>query len=99
VCEFVTPHIYDSRNKSDILFVCSFCLTVHQVDIWNMIEAFRENGLNHVEAQQELGLVRLEAVLTTIFTQLNKRLPPSQQVSITACVALTMSWLLYTYDR
>ncbi|XP_076462231.1 dystrobrevin beta-like isoform X2 [Babylonia areolata] len=72
---------------------------LHQVDIWNMIEAFRENGLNSADAQLDLGISRLEAVLTTVFSQLNKRLPPPQHVNVEECVGLTLSWLLNTYDR
>ena len=64
-----------------------------------MIEAFRENGLNSVDAQHDLGISRLEAVLSTVFTQLNKRLPPSQHVNVEDCVGLTLSWLLNTCDR
>lgn len=29
-------------------------LTVHRVDIWNIIEAFRENGLNTLEPYTEV---------------------------------------------
>ncbi|XP_025109384.1 dystrobrevin beta-like isoform X2 [Pomacea canaliculata] len=72
---------------------------LHQVDIWNMIEAFRENGLNSTDAHNDLGVGRLEAVLTTVFTQLNKRLPVAQQINVEESVGLTLSWLLNTYDR
>ncbi|XP_070195926.1 dystrobrevin beta-like [Littorina saxatilis] len=72
---------------------------LHQVDIWNMIEAFRENGLNSVEAQHDLGIGRLESLLSTVFVQLNKRLPPAQHVNVDECVGLTLSWLLNTYDK
>lgn len=90
-----------------IQVLCELCIwilwetlvAVHQVDIWNMIEAFRENGLNSTDAHNDLGVGRLEAVLTTVFTQLNKRLPVAQQISVEESVGLTLSWLLNTYDR
>ena len=84
-------------KKNLLLF--TIIIAVYQVDIWNMIEAFRENGLNSVDAQHDLGISRLEAVLSTVFTQLNKRLPPPQHVNVEECVGLTLSWLLNTYDR
>ena len=74
-------------------------LSVHQVDIWNIIEAVRENGLTSAETQVDITLSRLEALLGTVFTQLNKRLPPAQHVNVEQCCSLALSWLLSAYDR
>ena len=40
-----------------------------RVDIWNIIECFRENGLNTLEADTELNTSRVEAIVTSIFSQ------------------------------
>ncbi|GFR65258.1 dystrobrevin [Elysia marginata] len=72
---------------------------MHQIDIWNMIEAVRENGLHVLEPGAELEAERLEHVLSTAFSQLNKRVPLSQAVPVDRCVALTTNWLMSAYDR
>ncbi|XP_048255969.1 dystrobrevin beta-like isoform X2 [Haliotis rufescens] len=73
--------------------------SLHLVDIWNMIEAFRENGLNMVDAHFELSTSRLESLLTTVFTQLNKRLPQNQQIVVEQSVNLLLNWLIAAYDK
>ena len=70
-----------------------------QVDIWNIIECFRENGLNTLEADTELNASRVEAIVTSIFSQLNKRIPVSRQVDIQMSVNMLLNWLLSAYDR
>lgn len=74
----------------------TFC-TVHNVDIWNVIEAFRENGLNTLEPSSTLGVSRLETLLSSLFHALNKRVPVSQQAKVDATTALLMNWLLAAY--
>lgn len=69
------------------------------VDIWNIIEAFRENGLNTLEPDSELNVSRLESILSSIFHQLNKRLPSSQQIEVDQSVNLLLNWLISAYDR
>lgn len=64
-----------------------------------MIEAFRENALHTLESSSEIDTVRLEALLYTAFSQLNKRLPQAQLVSVDRCVSLTLHWLMSAYDR
>ncbi|XP_064607388.1 dystrobrevin beta-like isoform X2 [Liolophura sinensis] len=72
---------------------------LYLVDIWNIIEAFRENGLNTLEPQSELNVSRLEGILTSIYNQLNKRLPSSQQINVDQCNHLLLNWLLSAYER
>ena len=76
-----------------------FCFAVEMVDIWNIIECFRENGLNTLEADTELNSSRVEAILNSIFTQLNKRIPTTKQVDISQSVSMLLNWLLSAYDR
>ncbi|XP_052103144.1 dystrobrevin beta-like isoform X2 [Mytilus californianus] len=68
------------------------------VDIWNIIEAFRENGLNTLEPDSELNSSRVESVLNSIYVHLNKRLPLSQQVDSNQCVQMLLNWLVGAYD-
>lgn len=71
---------------------------MHLVDIWNVIEAFRENGLHGADAAGDLSVARLEAAISAIFCQLNKRLPTTHQVSVEHSVSLLLNFLLAAYD-
>lgn len=76
-----------------------FCLfTVHLVDIWNVIEAFRENGLNTMDLNTEFTVARLEAILSTIFYQLNKRMPTTHQINVEQSISMLLNFLLAAYD-
>jgi len=72
---------------------------VEQVDIWNVIECFRENGLNTLEADTELNASRVEAILASVFTQLNKRVPVTRQVDVATSSSMLLNWLISAYDR
>ncbi|KAH3695954.1 hypothetical protein DPMN_083413 [Dreissena polymorpha] len=69
------------------------------VDIWNIIECFRENGLNTLEADTELNTSRVEAILSSIFSQLNKRVPVTRQVDVKMSSGMLLNWLISAYDR
>ncbi|CAJ0920639.1 unnamed protein product [Ranitomeya imitator] len=71
---------------------------VHLVDIWNIIEALRENSLNNLDPNVELNVARLEAVLSTIFYQLNKRMPTTHQINVEQSIGLLLNFLLAAYD-
>lgn len=71
--------------------------TVHTIDIWNVIEAFRENGLNAIEPQTDVSVARFEALLSSLYHNLNKRLPVSQQVHVEMLSGLLLNWLLSAY--
>lgn len=73
-------------------------LSLHLVDIWNVIEAFRENGMNTLEPRMDISISRLEALVTSIYFQLNKRLPSTQQIDLDQCTSLLLNWLMSTYD-
>ena len=75
-----------------------FDLSVHLVDVYNMIESFRENGLNTLDHNTELHESRLEAIVSSIFYALNKRLPTTHNVDVERSIALVTSWLLCAYD-
>ncbi|XP_075069583.1 dystrobrevin alpha isoform X2 [Mixophyes fleayi] len=85
------------RTACKIRFVQKKC-NLHLVDIWNIIEALRENSLNNLDPNVELNVSRLEAVLSTIFYQLNKRMPSTHQIHVEQSISLMLNFLLAAYD-
>ncbi|XP_025835744.1 dystrobrevin-1-like [Agrilus planipennis] len=72
-------------------------VSLHTVDIWNVIEAFREQGLHTMESSNELSVARLETLLCSLYHSLNKRAPPTQQTHVDVCSSLLLNWLLAAY--
>ena len=70
---------------------------LHHIDIWNMIEAFRENGLNTLESGTLVNRARLETLLSSLYSSLNKRLPPGQSIDVEKTSSLLTTWLMFTY--
>ncbi|XP_019734494.1 dystrobrevin alpha isoform X8 [Hippocampus comes] len=85
------------RTACKLRFVQKKC-NLHLIDIWNVIEAFRENGLNTEELEAELPVARLEVVLSTILYQLNKRMPTTHQINVEHSISLLLNFLLAAYD-
>ncbi|XP_018418471.1 PREDICTED: dystrobrevin alpha isoform X3 [Nanorana parkeri] len=85
------------RTACKIRFVQKKC-NLHLVDIWNVIEALRENSLNNLDPNVELNVARLEAVLSTLFYQLNKRMPTTHQIHVEQSISLLLNFLLASYD-
>ncbi|XP_044148933.1 dystrobrevin alpha isoform X14 [Bufo gargarizans] len=85
------------RTACKIRFVQKKC-NLHLVDIWNIIEVLRENSLNNLDPNVELNMARLEAVLSTIFYQLNKRMPTTHQIKVEESISLLLNFLLAAYD-
>uniref|UniRef100_A0A8C0UVN1 Dystrobrevin n=1 Tax=Cyanistes caeruleus TaxID=156563 RepID=A0A8C0UVN1_CYACU len=75
-----------------------FAEMLHLVDIWNVIEALRENALNNLDPSIELNVARLEAVISTIFYQLNKRMPTTHQINVEQSISLLLNFLLAAFD-
>ncbi len=78
---------------------CAFPVVVHLVDVWNMIEAFRDNGLSTLDHNAEINVSRLETILSSIFYQLNKRLPTTHQINVDQSIGLLLNFIVATYDR
>ncbi|XP_072805122.1 dystrobrevin alpha isoform X1 [Vicugna pacos] len=85
------------RTACKLRFVQKKC-NLHLVDIWNVIEALRENALNNLDPNMELSVARLEAVLSTIFYQLNKRMPTTHQIQVEQSISLLLNFLLAAFD-
>ncbi|XP_048384992.1 dystrobrevin alpha isoform X10 [Stegostoma tigrinum] len=85
------------RTACKLRFVQKKC-NLHLVDVWNIIEAFRENGLNTMDPNADLSVARLEAIISTILHQLNKRLPTTHQINVEQSISLLLNFLLAAYD-
>lgn len=72
---------------------------MHLVDIWNVIEAFRENGLNTMEPQSDVSVARLETLVSSLYHNLNKRLTMAQQVPVESKASLLLNWLISAYSH
>lgn len=72
---------------------------IEYVDIWNAIESIRENGLHiYQDLSASLPYNRLKTLITSIYYQLSKRLPPSKQLNLEASTSLLLSYLMSTFD-
>ncbi|XP_053793390.1 dystrobrevin beta isoform X4 [Vidua chalybeata] len=85
------------RTACKLRFVQKRC-NLHLVDIWNMIEAFRDNGLNTLDHSTEINVSRLETIISSIYYQLNKRLPSTHQISVEQSISLLLNFMLAAYD-
>uniref|UniRef100_A0A336MUA2 CSON007154 protein n=1 Tax=Culicoides sonorensis TaxID=179676 RepID=A0A336MUA2_CULSO len=70
---------------------------LHLIDIWNVIEAFRENGLNTLDPQNEISVSKLETLISSLYHNLNKRLPIAQHVPVESKASVLLNWLLSAY--
>uniref|UniRef100_A0A8C8DR04 EF-hand domain-containing protein n=1 Tax=Oryzias sinensis TaxID=183150 RepID=A0A8C8DR04_9TELE len=86
------------RTACKLRFVQKRC-NLHLVDVWNVIEAFRDNGLNALEHHAEVNVSRLETILSSIYYQLNKRLPTTHQINVEQSIGLLLNFMVATYDR
>ncbi|KAG9465858.1 hypothetical protein GDO78_017628, partial [Eleutherodactylus coqui] len=85
------------RTACKLRFVQRRC-NLHLVDIWNMIEAFRDNGLNTLDHMAEMNVSRLETIISSIYYQLNKRLPSTHQISVDQSISLLLNFMIAAYD-
>ncbi|KAJ3612738.1 hypothetical protein NHX12_018996 [Muraenolepis orangiensis] len=85
------------RTACKLRFVQKRC-NLHLVDVWNMIEAFRDNGLNTLDHSAEINVSRLETILSSIYYQLNKRLPTTHQINVEQSIGLLLNFMVAMYD-
>jgi hypothetical protein len=72
---------------------------VHLIDLWNVIETFRDNNLHSLDLLNELEISKLESCIQSMYIQLNKRLAVSQHINVDSQTQLLAAWLLNLYDR
>ncbi|XP_056593715.1 dystrobrevin alpha isoform X3 [Triplophysa dalaica] len=85
------------RTACKLRFIQKRC-NLHLVDIWNLIEVFRENRLNTMDLSAEFSVSHLQAILSTIFHQLNKRLPTTHQINVDQSISFLLNFLFAAYD-
>lgn len=67
---------------------------VHLIDIYNVIEAVRDTGLNTVELNASISVTRLENLVSSLFNQLSKRLPTTHIIDPKESSTLLVDFLL-----
>ncbi|XP_076612852.1 dystrobrevin, beta a isoform X2 [Chaetodon auriga] len=85
------------RTACKLRFIQKRC-NLHLIDIYNVIEAVRDAGLNAVEANAGISVVRLENLVSSLFNQLSKRLPTTHTVNPRESTALLVEFLLAAVD-
>ncbi|TRY90226.1 hypothetical protein DNTS_005831, partial [Danionella cerebrum] len=85
------------RTACKLRFIQKRC-NLHLLDIWNIIEVYRENRLSSVDLSTEFSVSNLQAILSAIFHQLNKRLPTTHQINVDQSISFLLNFLLAAYD-
>uniref|UniRef100_A0A671PN59 Dystrobrevin beta-like n=1 Tax=Sinocyclocheilus anshuiensis TaxID=1608454 RepID=A0A671PN59_9TELE len=85
------------RTACKLRFIQKKC-NLHLVDVWNMIEAFRDNGLNTLDVCTEISMARLETIITCIYQQLNKRLPTTHQINVQHNTSLLLNFMVAAHN-
>ncbi|XP_030637452.1 dystrobrevin, beta a isoform X2 [Chanos chanos] len=85
------------RTACKLRFVQKRC-NLHLVDVWNMIEAFRDNGLNTLDHSTEISVSRLETIISSVYYQLNKRLPTTHQINVPESISLLLNFMVAAHD-
>ncbi|KAJ3606168.1 hypothetical protein NHX12_025689, partial [Muraenolepis orangiensis] len=81
------------RTACKLRYVQKKC-NLHLVDVYHVIEAVRDVGLNAVEPSAGVSHTRLENLVSLLFNQLAKRLPTTHTVDPRHCTALLVDFML-----
>eukprot|EP00112_Aurelia_sp_Birch-Aquarium-sp1_P019031 Seg463.4 transcript_id=Seg463.4/GoldUCD/mRNA.D3Y31 product="Dystrobrevin beta" protein_id=Seg463.4/GoldUCD/D3Y31 len=90
---------YATYRTAAKLFYIQRSTNLHLIDIYNMIEAFRENGLNTLDYNAEIDEARLECIIASVFYALYKRLPSSNDIDVESNIVSLTQWIMHAYDR
>ncbi|TKS76343.1 Dystrobrevin beta [Collichthys lucidus] len=85
------------RTACKLRFIQKRC-NLHLIDIYNVIEAVRDAGLNAVELNAGISVIRLENLVSSLFNQLSKRLPTTHTINPRESTALLVEFLLAAVD-
>ena len=89
IVSFLSKKNNQTKNKISLL--------VHHLDLLNVIESLREVSVT--DQSHLLSISQLTKFLTSIYTNLNKRLPYAQQIlHIDSCVRSAIAWLFNVYQ-
>lgn len=72
---------------------------VHLIDLWNVIETFRDNNFHTLDLFSELEMSKVEQCIQNMYIQLNKRLAYNQQINVDSQTQLLLAWLFCLYDK
>ncbi|XP_034555169.1 dystrobrevin beta-like isoform X2 [Notolabrus celidotus] len=85
------------RTACKLRFIQKRC-NLHLVDIYHVIEAVRDAGLNAVELHAGISVIRLENLVSSLFNQLSKRLPTTHTINPRESSVLLVQFLLAAID-
>ncbi|XP_061610968.1 dystrobrevin, beta a isoform X6 [Phyllopteryx taeniolatus] len=81
------------RTACKLRFIQKRC-NLHLIDIYNVIEAVRDAGLNAVELNASISVTRLENLVSSLFNQLSKRLPTTHPIKPRESTVLFVEFIL-----
>ncbi|KAM9840442.1 dystrobrevin, beta a isoform 1-T2 [Aulostomus maculatus] len=81
------------RTACKLRFIQKRC-NLHLIDIYNVIEAVRDAGLNAVELNAIISVTRLENLVSSLYNQLSKRLPTTHTISQRESTVLLVQFIL-----
>ncbi|XP_072219044.1 dystrobrevin, beta a isoform X4 [Leuresthes tenuis] len=81
------------RTACKLRFIQKRC-NLHLIDIYNVIEAVRDAGLNAVELNAGISVTRLENLVSSLFNQLSKRLPTTHTINPQESTVLLVEFIL-----
>ncbi|XP_069371142.1 dystrobrevin beta-like isoform X4 [Paralichthys olivaceus] len=85
------------RTACKLRFIQKRC-NLHLIDIYNVIEAVRDAGLNAVELNAGISVTRLENLVSSLFNQLSKRLPTTHTINPQESTVLFVEFILAAVD-
>lgn len=73
--------------------------TVHLIDVFNVVESIRENGIHAFQdVNSAIPFSKVKVFVSSIYHQLNKRLPPSLRLNLEDSASQLESFLLSNCD-
>uniref|UniRef100_A0A8D3DM21 Dystrobrevin n=1 Tax=Scophthalmus maximus TaxID=52904 RepID=A0A8D3DM21_SCOMX len=81
------------RTACKLRFIQKRC-NLHLIDIYHVIEAVRDAGLNAVELNAGISVTRLENLVSSLFNQLSKRLPTTHTIDPLQSTVLLVEFIL-----
>uniref|UniRef100_A0A8C6WE10 Dystrobrevin n=1 Tax=Neogobius melanostomus TaxID=47308 RepID=A0A8C6WE10_9GOBI len=81
------------RTACKLRFLQKRC-NLHLIDIYHVIEAVRDAGLNAVELHAGISVTRLENLVSSLFNQLSKRLPTTHTINPRESTVLLVQLIL-----
>uniref|UniRef100_A0A667ZCM0 Dystrobrevin, beta a n=1 Tax=Myripristis murdjan TaxID=586833 RepID=A0A667ZCM0_9TELE len=85
------------RTACKLRFVQKRC-NLHLIDVYHVIEAVRDAGLNAVELNARISGTRLENLVSSLFNQLSKRLPTTHTINPRESTVLLVDFIRAAID-